>query len=262
MHKVIKRCYSTTHFGFKTVEKNAKESMVRQVFESVAPQYDRMNDFMSLGIHRCWKETFINRISPTPNMKLLDVAGGTGDVSFQFVEQVKKEYGQKVDDNVTVFDINPEMLKVGKQRAINRGLTKLSFVEGNAEKLPFEDNQFDCYTIAFGIRNCTNVDVVLKEAYRVLKPGGRFACLEFSHVTNPLLKQAYDLHSFYIIPTLGEVVAKDRDSYQYLVESIRKFPPQEEFAAMIREAGFETIDDGYENLTFGVAAIHSGFKLE
>ncbi len=180
---------NTTHFGFKQVEKDVKESLVKKVFQSVAPQYDRMNDFMSLGIHRCWKQTFIERLSPTPDMKLLDVAGGTGDISFQFIKSVKQEYNVQVDENVTILDINPEMLKVGNERAISRGFTGLKFIEGNAEKLELPDEQFDCYTIAFGIRNCTNIDKVLQEAYRVLKPGGRFMCLEFSHVTTPLIKE-------------------------------------------------------------------------
>lgn len=244
----------TTHFGFKTVPSEEKESLVREVFASVAPSYDRMNDFMSMGIHRLWKDNLISKLDPTGETRLLDVAGGTGDIAFRFVEKTG------MAENVTVVDINTEMLAYGRQRAVAKNLN-MDFVEGNAQDLQLESNSYDAYTIAFGIRNCTDIPKVLEEAYRVLKPGGRFLCLEFSHVRNPVLAQLYNLHSFHVIPKLGELVANDRESYQYLVESIRKFPLQEDFAEMIRKAGFKTFGEGYENLTFGVAAIHSGFKI-
>ncbi|KAJ3217865.1 2-hexaprenyl-6-methoxy-1,4-benzoquinone methyltransferase [Dinochytrium kinnereticum] len=208
-----------THFGFKTVAEEAKEAMVGQVFRNVADKYDVMNDFMSAGVHRLWKDHFIRKLSPGHETKLLDVAGGTAGA--------------------------------------------ISFTEGNAEDLAFvEDNSVDAYTIAFGIRNCTHIDQVIREAHRVLKPGGRFMVLEFSHVNTPGISSLYDLYSFNVIPALGGIVANDRDSYQYLVESIRKFPPQKEFARMIQEAGFTLSGQGWEDLTFGVAAIHSGFKLQ
>ncbi|KAJ3257346.1 2-hexaprenyl-6-methoxy-1,4-benzoquinone methyltransferase [Boothiomyces macroporosus] len=215
-------------------------------------------DVMSGGIHRLWKDYFISKLSPTNSTKLLDVAGGTGDIAFRFIDKIRKEYG--TDPDVRVLDINENMLQVGRERAKKKGY-ELEFVQGNAEELQFENDTFDAYTIAFGIRNCTHIDRVLSEAYRVLKPGGRFMCLEFSHVESPLIKAMYDMHSFYMIPKMGELIANDRESYQYLVESIRKFPKQTEFAEMIRNAGFKTVGDGYENLTFGVAAIHSGYKL-
>ncbi|KAJ3270666.1 2-hexaprenyl-6-methoxy-1,4-benzoquinone methyltransferase, partial [Terramyces sp. JEL0728] len=196
---------------------------------------------MSGGVHRLWKDHFISKLSPTNSTKLLDVAGGTGDIAFRFIDKIRKEYG--TDPDVRVLDINENMLQVGRERAEKRGY-ELEFIQGNAEQLQFENDSFDAYTIAFGIRNCTHIDKVLSEAYRVLKPGA-----------------AYDLHSFYMIPKMGELIANDRESYQYLVESIRKFPKQAEFSEMIRNAGFKTVGDGYENLTFGVAAIHSGYKL-
>ncbi|KAJ3371797.1 2-hexaprenyl-6-methoxy-1,4-benzoquinone methyltransferase [Kappamyces sp. JEL0680] len=252
----------TTHFGFKTIPKTEKETLVGQVFKSVAGNYDVMNDFMSAGIHRLWKDEFIKRLSPTPDMKLLDVAGGTGDIAFRFVESIQKEYGVRADGNVRLVDINPAMLQVGQERAAKRGYLGITFEEGNAEMLEnVPSDSVDAYTIAFGIRNCTNIDKVIAEAYRVLKPGGRFMVLEFSHVSNPVLSKFYDLHSFHVIPALGELVAHDRNSYQYLVESIRNFPKQDDFVQLIRAAGFKTFGQGYQNLTFGVAAIHSGFKL-
>ncbi|KAJ3314694.1 2-hexaprenyl-6-methoxy-1,4-benzoquinone methyltransferase [Boothiomyces sp. JEL0838] len=255
--RILKR-FNSTHFGFRQVDVKEKESLVKNVFESVAPSYDIMNDVMSGGIHRLWKDYFISKLSPTNSTKLLDVAGGTGDIAFRFIDKIRKEYG--TDPDVRVLDINENMLQVGRERAKKKGY-ELEFVQGNAEELQFENDTFDAYTIAFGIRNCTHVDRVLSEAYRVLKPGGRFMCLEFSHVESPLIKAMYDMHSFYMIPKMGELIANDRESYQYLVESIRKFPKQTEFAEMIRNAGFKTVGDGYENLTFGVAAIHSGYKL-
>jgi len=247
----------TTHFGFKDVDAKAKEGLVGQVFHNVADKYDVMNDLMSGTLHRLWKDTFVRTLLPVSSgeeAKVIDVAGGTGDISFRIVRQSKNV-------KVTVCDINSSMLAVGKQRAEKMGLLKnLDFVEGNAEKLDqFPDNSFDAYTIAFGIRNVTNIDQALKEAHRVLKPGGRFMCLEFSHVANPVIQTIYDQYSFKVIPAIGQFVTNDRDSYQYLVESIKKFPEQREFERMIRQAGFSAVS--HTNYTQGVVALHSGFKL-
>ncbi|NP_001004541.1 2-methoxy-6-polyprenyl-1,4-benzoquinol methylase, mitochondrial precursor [Danio rerio] len=277
----------STHFGFQTVPEEEKAEKVYKVFESVAKKYDVMNDAMSLGIHRLWKDTLLHIMNPQPGLRLLDTAGGTGDISFRFLEYTRSMYdrqqrlraksqqtpswkdiaGHYVSDEegppqsrAVVCDINKEMLKVGKQRAEDAGITTgLSWVAGDAEELPFDDDQFDMYTIAFGIRNVTHIEQALQEAFRVLKPGGRFMCLEFSKVTNPLLARLYDAYSFQMIPVLGEVIAGDWKSYQYLVESIRKFPDQEIFKEMIEDAGFFRVQ--YFNLTGGIVAIHSGFKL-
>eukprot|EP00842_Homolaphlyctis_polyrhiza_P005272 jgi/Hompol1/5746/HPOL_004673-RA len=235
----------TTHFGFSTVPKDRKETLVGEVFKSVAGKYDVMNDVMSAGVHRLWKDHFINTLAPSQTTKLVDVAGGTGDIAFRFLDYIKRKHGSYGDAHVTVIDINPAMLEVGKRRAATFGFPA----------------DLDAYTIAFGIRNCTNIDAVVREAYRVLKPGGRFTCLEFSSVQNPLISGVYDAYSFHMIPLLGEIVAGDRESYKYLVESIRKFPAQLEFARIIQDAGFTIVGQGWEDLTFGVAAIHSGFKL-
>lgn len=241
----------TTHFGFKTVREDEKVDMVRGVFDSVASKYDLMNDMMSLGIHRAWKNRLMDRLRPHAGQKLLDVGGGTGDIAFKSLE--------RGGDDVTVFDINHEMLAVGRDRAIDKGvLTGIEWMQGNAEELPFEDATFDAYTIAFCIRNVTHIDRALREAKRVLKPGGHFLCLEFSKVVQPGLSQIYDTYSFSILPKLGEIIARDRDSYQYLAESIRRFPDQETFKAMIIDAGLDLVS--YENLTGGVACIHSAWR--
>ncbi|KAH6804205.1 S-adenosyl-L-methionine-dependent methyltransferases superfamily protein [Perilla frutescens var. frutescens] len=261
-----------TSFGFKEVREEEKSRMVGNVFTSVASSYDLMNDLMSGGLHRLWKERLVSKLNPFPGMKHLDVAGGTGDVAFRILESIHSVGHRAIrdihDDNlleetqIFVCDINPNMLGVGKKRAQERGLGEdksLIWVEGDAEQLKFGDDSMDGYTIAFGIRNVTHIEKALAEAYRVLKPGGRFLCLELSHVELPIFKDLYDYYSFAVIPAVGELVAGDRESYQYLVESIRRFPKQEKFAAMIAGAGFQKVE--YENLVGGVVAIHSGLKF-
>ncbi len=252
---------TTTHFGYKQVEEDQKQSMVRGVFDSVADKYDIMNDVMSGGLHRLWKNDFIRELRPTPGMRLLDVAGGTGDIAFRFLKATKKRTGpEDTPASVTVCDINQNMLAAGRARALDEGIfDPIDWVTGNAEQLPLNDKSVDAYTIAFGIRNVTHIDKALEEAYRVLKPGGRFMCLEFSEVDLPLLKQIYDAYSFNVIPHFGELITGDKDSYQYLVESIRKFPSQEKFKAMIDAAGFK--QTSYRNLSGGIVAIHSGWRI-
>ncbi|VDP05622.1 unnamed protein product, partial [Heligmosomoides polygyrus] len=228
-----------------------KRISVHHVFANVATKYDMMNDAMSFGIHRLWKDYYVGGLPLASNSKILDVAGGTGDIAFRIHKTFKP-------DKVTVVDINQNMLDVGQERAKKDvDPQRFEWICANAESLPFEENSFDAYTISFGIRNCTHVDKVVQEAFRVLKPGGFLAVLEFSAV-NPLLRPIYDAYSFNVIPVMGQVLAGDYDSYKYLVESIRKFPNQEDFAAMIREAGFEMVR--YENLTFGICSIHKGTK--
>lgn len=243
----------TTHFGFQTVAEGEKAGMVHGVFTRVASKYDVMNDLMSGGVHRLWKDAMMDWLAPRPGQKLLDVAGGTGDVSFRFLKRAPGA-------TATVLDMTESMLIEGRRRAeADRMSDRLTWVVGDAMALPFEDNSFDVYTISFGIRNVVRIPDALSEAYRVLKPGGRIMVLEFSQIPNPGLQWLYDRYSFNVIPVMGQIVAGDRDSYQYLVESIRKFPDQETFAAMIRKAGFGQVK--YRNLTMGVAALHSGWKL-
>lgn len=243
---------NTTHFGFKTVKEEEKSSLVRDVFDSVAGKYDLMNDLMSLGVHRLWKDGLIEWLKPHGNMHLLDVGGGTGDIAFKFLK--------RGGGSVVVSDINPNMLEVGKKRAIDKGIIgNIDWQEADVENLPFDDESFDAVTIAFCIRNVTHPAQGLKEMYRVLKPGGRFLCLEFSQVTTAGFDQLYDWWSFNILPILGDKIAKDRDSYQYLAESIRRFPNQEIWADMIRETGFKNVK--YRNYTHGIAALHSGWKI-
>lgn len=244
----------TTHFGFQTVDEEAKAGMVHGVFSSVASKYDVMNDLMSLGIHRIWKDAMMDWLAPRRGQHLLDVAGGTGDVAFRFLTRAG------AGARATVCDMTVAMLDEGARRAEAGQLAaQLDWVVGDAMALPFADNSFDVYTISFGIRNVVRIPDALAEALRVLRPGGRLMVLEFSQIPNDLLQKAYDLYSFNVIPRMGQAVAGDRDSYQYLVESIRKFPDQETFAAMIRQAGFEQVR--YRNLSLGIAALHSGWKV-
>jgi demethylmenaquinone methyltransferase / 2-methoxy-6-polyprenyl-1,4-benzoquinol methylase len=247
----------TTHFGFTDVPLGDKQTLVNDVFRSVARRYDLMNDLMSGGLHRLWKDLMINALNPprgeTP-FALLDVAGGTGDIAFRAAKAAGSRF------MATVCDINPEMLAVGRERAVARHLDdRVSFIEGNAEELAFANNTFDGYTIAFGIRNVPRIDRALAEAYRVLRPGGRFLCLEFSTVDVPGLDRIYDLFSFNVIPPLGRAVTGDADSYRYLVESIRKFPRPGEFAEMIRAAGFSRVS--WQTFSGGIVALHSGWRL-
>jgi demethylmenaquinone methyltransferase/2-methoxy-6-polyprenyl-1,4-benzoquinol methylase len=244
----------TTHFGFETVPETEKATRVHGVFSSVARNYDLMNDAMSLGIHRLWKSAMIDWIAPRPDTVALDVAGGTGDIAFRLLDRMKGR------GHVTVLDLTEAMLVEGRRRAAaRRDADRLTWVVGDAMALPFPDASFDLYTIAFGIRNVTRPEDALAEAFRVLRRGGRLMVLEFSRVPVPALRWLYDRYSFNVIPPMGRALAGDADSYRYLVESIRRFPDQERFAAMIRDAGFETV--AFRNLTMGVAALHSGWKL-
>jgi len=241
-----------THFGFQTVAEAEKAGLVRNVFDAVAPKYDLMNDLMSLGVHRLWKASFLDWLRPEGNMRLVDVGGGTGDIAFGFLE--------RGGGDVTVVDINAEMLGVGRDRAVDRGiLDNITWLNGDAETLPLPDACFDAYTIAFCIRNVTHIEAALADARRVLKPGGRFMCLEFSHVALPWLEKIYDAYSFKILPTIGATVAGDRAAYQYLAESIRRFPAQDEFTDMISAAGFGQVR--HNNLSGGIAAIHSAWRI-
>lgn len=244
---------STTHFGFQTVPEGDKAGMVHGVFTRVASRYDIMNDVMSVGIHRLWKDGMMDWLAPRPGQRLLDVAGGTGDIAFRFLKRAPGA-------SAMVLDMTESMLVEGRRRAEAESLAdRLDWVAGDAMALPFADNSFDVYTISFGIRNVTRVQDALTEAFRVLRPGGRLMVLEFSQLPNAAMQKAYDLYSFNVIPVMGQIVAGDRDSYQYLVESIRKFPDQETFKLMIERAGFGLVK--YRNLSMGVAALHSGWKI-
>jgi demethylmenaquinone methyltransferase/2-methoxy-6-polyprenyl-1,4-benzoquinol methylase len=247
----------TTHFGYRDVPLGEKQTLVNEVFHSVASRYDLMNDLMSAGLHRVWKDIMINTLNPPRSdapFALLDVAGGTGDISFRAARAAGHGF------RATVCDINPDMLAVGRERAARNHLDdRVDFVEGNAEALSFPDRAFDAYTIAFGIRNVPRIDLALREAYRVLKPGGRFLCLEFSTVDVPGLDRIYDLFSFKVIPPLGRMITGDADSYRYLVESIRKFPKPGAFAEMIGDAGFSRAT--WQSLSGGIVALHSGWRL-
>ncbi|MBS1235612.1 MAG: ubiquinone biosynthesis methyltransferase UbiE [Proteobacteria bacterium] len=244
----------TTHFGFREVPESAKAGMVGQVFSSVASRYDVMNDVMSFGIHRLWKRFTIEQAGVRAGQKVLDLAGGTGDLAAQFVPQVGAA------GSVTVADINAAMLDVGRARFADRGLAgNVEFVQANAECLPFPDNHFDCITIAFGLRNVTHIDAALASMFRVLKPGGRLLVLEFSKPVLPGLNAVYDAYSFHLLPKLGKLIANDEESYRYLVESIRKHPDQEKLKAMMEKAGFERTH--YFNLSGGIVALHKGYKF-
>ncbi|MBU2999117.1 MULTISPECIES: bifunctional demethylmenaquinone methyltransferase/2-methoxy-6-polyprenyl-1,4-benzoquinol methylase UbiE [Roseovarius] len=243
----------TTHFGFQTVPEAEKAGRVQGVFGSVASKYDVMNDAMSMGIHRIWKDAMMDWLAPRPGQRLLDVAGGTGDISFRFLNRAGSGHA-------TVLDLTEPMLVEGRKRAEAAQMAdSLDWVVGDAMALPFADNTFDVYTISFGIRNVTRPEEALREAYRVLRPGGRLMVLEFSQIPNEMMQKVYDLYSFNIIPRMGQAIAGDRDSYQYLVESIRQFPDQETFLGMVREAGFGNAK--YRNLSLGIACLHSGWKL-
>ena len=245
--------HKETHFGFQTVAEDDKAGLVHGVFSRVASRYDVMNDVMSVGIHRVWKNAMMDWLAPRDGQQLLDVAGGTGDIAFRFLKRAPKA-------RVTVCDMTESMLVEGRKRAEAETLAdRLGWVTGDAMALPFKDNSFDRYTISFGIRNVTRIPDALAEAYRVLRPGGRLMVLEFSQLPVPAMQWAYDRYSFNVIPVMGQLIANDRDSYQYLVESIRKVPDQDTFAAMIRDAGFDRVQ--YRNLSLGIAALHSGWKL-
>ncbi|HEY1606262.1 MAG TPA: class I SAM-dependent methyltransferase [Allosphingosinicella sp.] len=237
-------------FGFEAVSPDEKTKRVGRVFSGVARRYDLMNDLMSGGMHRLWKGHFVRRVRPRRGEEILDMAGGTGDIAFRLAESGAR---------VTIADINPEMLAVGRERAGKRGIEGLAWSEQNAEQLDFADNGFDAYTIAFGIRNVTHIDRALAEAHRVLKLGGRFFCLEFSATNWPGFATLYETYSMNVVPKIGRAVAQDEDSYRYLVESIRRFPPMERFSAMIRVAGFAQVRT--EPILGGLVAIHSGWKV-
>jgi demethylmenaquinone methyltransferase / 2-methoxy-6-polyprenyl-1,4-benzoquinol methylase len=256
MESLMPAARDETHFGQRTVRLDEKQGLVNDVFHRVAGRYDVMNDLMSFGLHRMWKDILVAKVRPslTRPFAHIDVAGGTGDVAMR----VAAMGGPRT--TVTVVDVNGDMLRVAKERAAKRSIGKrLTFIEGNAEALPLPDSRFDAYTIAFGLRNVPRIDDALRQAYRVLKRGGRFLCLEFSRVDAPVLDRIYDAYSFSAIPAMGKVVTGDGGAYRYLVESIRKFPPPERFADMIGEAGFGRVD--FTRLSGGVVAIHSGWKL-
>lgn len=245
---------NTTHFGFKQVATEEKVSLVRGVFDSVAAQYDVMNDLMSLGIHRIWKRIAVQLSNARTGEHVLDLAGGTGDLTTLFEKRVGKS------GDVVLADINAQMLRTGRDRLINRGLvSNIRYAQVNAECLPFKDNSFDCVCIGFGLRNVTDKDAALRSMYRVLKPGGRLIVLEFSHPTDKVTEKVYDFYSFNILPKIGGMVAKDEASYRYLAESIRMHPKQDELQRMLETAGFERCE--YFNMTQGIVAIHRGYKL-
>lgn len=240
----------TVSFGYEEVSPEEKTARVGEVFSNVAKKYDIMNDAMSVGLHRLWKDKFVRRVKPQPGEQILDMAGGTGDIAFRMAER---------GASITVSDINQDMLDVGIERAMERGIDGLVWSRQNAEELSFQSRVFDAYTIAFGIRNVTRIDKALAEAHRVLKFGGRFFCLEFSTTEWPGFREAYDAYSHKLVPQLGQLIAGDADSYRYLIESIRRFPPMPEFEQMIRDAGFA--NTRVEPILGGLVAIHSGWKV-
>lgn len=245
-----------TNFGFKKIKANEKQSLVNSVFSNVADKYDLMNDLMSFGMHRLWKDEFIRQV-PNLNSNILDVASGSGDIALKLAKKAK-DRGSNI--SLTLSDINEEMLRQAKKKSIDLNLFQnLKFTVATAEELPFPDNSFDYYTIAFGIRNVPDINKALKEAYRVLKPMGKFVCLEFSKVKESLLQDFYKFYSFNVIPKIGQIITGNKEAYDYLVESIDLFPSQDEFRIMIKEAGFEEIN--YKNLSGSIVAIHSAYKL-
>ncbi len=248
---------SKTSFGFKDVSPDEKTDRVTDIFRRVAKSYDVMNDVMSLGVHRYWKNELIQMLRPRSGMHLLDMAGGTGDIAFRFLEASQKFTPAS---QVNVCDMNDKMLAEGKRKAINQGiLENISWTCCDAASIPFADNTFDAYTISFGLRNVTKMEKALKEAYRVLKPGGQFFCLEFSKVTSASLEKLYDFYSFQIIPKMGSLIANDKEAYQYLVESIARFPDQQTLAERVTKAGFQQVT--WRDMNQGIVAIHSGLKL-
>ena len=249
---------TSASFGFKDVDASLKAGLVRGVFDRVAKNYDIMNDLMSGGVHRLWKDAVAARLNPQPGEVIIDCAGGTGDMARRFAKMARRAQERRggPDATINIVDYNAEMIMAGIERG---GEPEITWTVGDAQRLPLPDAYADAYVISFGIRNVTDIDAALREARRVLKPGGRFLCLEFSRpVTEPLAK-AYDAYSFKVIPQVGEWVAKDRDAYQYLVESIRRFPDQRTFAAMIEAAGFKRVT--FTNFTGGVAALHQGWAI-
>jgi len=247
-----------THFGFAEVEAGEKAGLVKALFDGVSPRYDLMNDLMSLGVHRLWKESMLDWLAPRAGQRIVDLAGGTGDIARRLVRRVEKRGRGSV--HVTVCDLSPGMIGEGRQRLADKlPEGAVDWLCGDAENLPLADGCADRCTMAFGIRNVTHIGRVLGEVRRILRPGGRFVCLEFSRLALPLFDRLYDGYSFAVIPALGGLVAGDRESYQYLVESIRRFPPQQQFAAMFRAAGFDNVR--FRNLSGGIAALHSGWRL-
>jgi len=247
-----------TRYQFQNPTEETHFEFVSDVFNKVANKYDFMNDILSLGIHRLWKQYFIETMNPYPGTRLLDVAGGTGDIAFEFLRYANSKLDSA--SSVVVCDINQNMMKVGQERAAKQKIdsSRIEWVHGDGLELPFEANSFDAYSVAFGFRNMVNLNKAIDEAYRVLKPGGIFMCVEFSQVNNALIRSFYDWYSFQIIPVIGEVVSNDFKSYQYLVESIRKFPEKETFKQMLEDGGFKLVS--YEDLSCGIAAIHTGYK--
>lgn len=245
------------NFGFQKVNASEKEGLVRNVFNSVNNNYDIMNDLMSFGTHRIWKNIMVEWLAPRPSWKIIDVAGGTGDIALKVLHHMKNY--SNLDGIINVCDINESMINNGRNKAINQGvLNEIKWTVGNAQNLPFSDMEFDAYTIAFGLRNVTNLQLALQEASRVLKPGGRFMCLEFSKLTSPMLNKFYDFYSFSVLPNLGKIITGDKNAYKYLVESIRLFPNQSEVCNLMEQNGFKNIK--YRNLSNGIVAIHSGWK--
>lgn len=244
-----------TPFGFKDVHKKDKKNLVNDIFSSVASKYDIMNDLMSGGLHRLWKRKVIEEVTD-PNGALLDMASGSGDIAINFYKKCRDEFN--VIPNITACDANKDMLQVGREKALNEGITDIKHEVTFAEKLPFKANSFDYYLVSFGIRNFTDIEAALKEALRVLKPGGKFICLEFSKINEGIISKLYEAYSMNIIPKIGKAVTGDEDSYQYFVESIRRFPSREEFKNIIENSGFSNVK--YYNMNFDIVAIHTGYK--